>query len=767
MVQIPEYAIDAAVALNLASAVLVIAVGCAVLLYERFSASSIRLAVLTIIVGAVLLCSSLVELSGGHQSTGVWMQRALAMDALLAPAIYALAVQLVNVRRRRIIRLTWLFAVAVCLWSLYSPTLMTGVHAIGRGQFVSDGAWAGMMFVLFLAAVIVVTVGELARSYRRAIHSDDRKRALTLAGGFGIGALGMVDFFVQPQPFYTGLTPFAVAGAVLVFGYAAIRYRAFSPVPSFATDRILQVMGDGVLLCDREGRIRNANRAACTCIGRAEHELTGMPVAVLFEGPAAQGTGLPLESRDRELVLVRPGGGGLEVSVSSAALRQRGAVVGSVVVFRDITDRMQAERSLREREEDLRHAQRLESIGKLAGGVAHDFNNLVTVINGHVGFAIEALPAGHPARLDLEQIEHAGRRAANLTQQLLAFSRRQLLSPETIDAAAVITDVRRMLDRIIGEHIHFETAHAGDVPVLADRGQLEQLLVNLVVNARDAMPDGGRLTITAVRTRLPDDEADTEDWDVKPGDYVRISVADTGTGMDAQTLERAFDPFFTTKERGKGTGLGLASVFGITKQSGGHVTAESQPGCGTTIRVWLPASPCRAQADGGPRPTADAGRPAASDCGHPTTAISTARPQPDRHGPGRVLIVEDEAALRQLAARVLRRAGHDVLLAADGEEALRVLARSSADLVLSDLIMPRMGGRELVRRLRVTHPGLPIMLMSGYDDIAGEPLGESLLAKPFSPAELVDRVALALNGAAYSVCGEFAADVSGSGAISP
>jgi two-component system, cell cycle sensor histidine kinase and response regulator CckA len=418
----------------------------------------------------------------------------------------------------------------------------------------------------------------------------------------------------------------------------------------------------------------------------------------------------------------------VDVSVLARSLSIPGEREQLYGVYRDISDRVEAERALREREEELRHAQKLEAVGKLAGGIAHDFNNLLTVINGHAGFALESVEVDSPLQRDLLEIEKAGTRAAALTQQLLAYSRRQVLHPQVLDPNAVVLEIQGMLGRLIGEHIRVRTRLTQeDVRVRADRGQLEQVLVNLVVNARDAMPDGGTLSFETDALTLAPDDPRIDRWEVEAGRFVRIRVADTGIGMDADVLEHIFEPFFTTKDQGKGTGLGLATVFGIVKQSGGHITVASSPGGGTTCEVILPhtdQSEVRRQEQ---------------------IREPTERPE------GTVLVVEDEAPVRKLVVRILERAGCTVLAAEDGVKALRVIQEHDGqiDLVITDLVMPDMGGRDLAASLRRTHPGLPVLFMSGYDeDLLSDATGDSeFLAKPFTPAALVGVVTEALRSA--------------------
>jgi PAS domain S-box-containing protein len=388
-----------------------------------------------------------------------------------------------------------------------------------------------------------------------------------------------------------------------------------------------------------------------------------------------------------------------------------------VGVSLDVTD----QRTL---EAQLRQAQKMEAVGRLAGGIAHDFNNLLTVITANTDFALEALPAGSQTHADLGEIAAAARRAADLTTQLLAFSRQQVLAPHHVDLNVVVAEVERMLLRVIGADVAMATELCAEAaPVYADEGQLGQVLMNLVVNARDAMPDGGTLTIQTAPFVVDAARAAARPG-LAPGAYVALRVRDTGMGMDAATRTQVFEPFFTTKEVGRGTGLGLATVYGIVKQSGGYVWVESEPGVGSTFTVLLP----RAAPAGG--------------------AAAAAAETP---GPGRraetVLLVEDEAPVRAAVRRMLERAGHRVLEAEHGGAALALAARhpGEIDLVITDVVMPETGAGALLAELRERHPELPVLLMSGYSPDAvparGTMLqGASLLAKPFTAAELGRRV---------------------------
>jgi PAS domain S-box-containing protein len=351
----------------------------------------------------------------------------------------------------------------------------------------------------------------------------------------------------------------------------------------------------------------------------------------------------------------------------------------------------------RKTEEKLRQAQKMEAIGQLAGGIAHDFNNLLTVILGVSEQLMGALRAGDPLREDVAEIAKAGRRAAELTRQLLAFSRRQVLEPRVVDVNALVRGAERLLRRLIGEDIELRLDLAPSVdPCLIDPGQLEQVLLNLAVNARDAMPDGGSLLVESANVVL-DEAYAREHPDVGAGPYVRLSVSDTGVGMSEETRAHLFEPFFTTKEVGRGTGLGLATVYGIVKQSGGAIWVYSEPGQGTTFKIYLPSAAGR---------TASPGAPVATPVGrvkHET-----------------VLLVEDDDQVRGAVAQMLKRAGYHVIPAANGGEALLICEQhgGTIHLLLTDVVMPKLNGRKVAERLQALRPGLRIVFMSGYTENA-------------------------------------------------
>jgi two-component system, cell cycle sensor histidine kinase and response regulator CckA len=391
----------------------------------------------------------------------------------------------------------------------------------------------------------------------------------------------------------------------------------------------------------------------------------------------------------------------------------------------DITD----EKSL---EEQLRQAQKMEAIGRLAGGIAHDFNNVLTAIQGHAQLLFEGLEEQSPLREDAEEVRRAATRAASLTRQLLAFSRRQILKPEPLDLNGIVAGVEKMLRRVIGEDIDFEATLAPDLGrVSADPGQIEQVLLNLAVNARDAMPRGGRLWITTSNTVLGEEITSRYVHPGRPGPYVQIQVGDTGSGMPPEVRERVFEPFFTTKEQGKGTGLGLSTVYGIVKQSSGYIFVASEEGQGTTVDIYLPILD---DPDAAAQPAEEQGTVAAGSKGSDT-----------------VLVVEDEDAVRALVGRVLRKQGYEVIEAPNGRAALRLaeLHGERIRLVVTDVVMPEMGGRELAEQLRRARPELRFLFMSGYTDDAAvrRDIADGhtyFLEKPFSPTVLARTIHEAL-----------------------
>jgi two-component system cell cycle sensor histidine kinase/response regulator CckA len=473
---------------------------------------------------------------------------------------------------------------------------------------------------------------------------------------------------------------------------------------------------------DRDLRFTSALGAGFARLKIKPNEIVGMSLLDYFE--TTDQTFLPIAAH-RRAVAGEPITFHVEWKSGSYAchvepLRDSdGQVSGAICMSLDITDRKQLE-------EQLRQAQKMEAVGRLAGGIAHDFNNLLMVIQGYGDLLVERLPTGDPLRRNAEQIQMASQRATSLTRQLLAFSRKQMLAPKILNVQTVVADMEKILRRLIGEDIQLETSSAPDLGLVkADRSQIEQVILNLAVNARDAMPQGGRLTIETANVEL-DASYSHPPAVLSPGKYVMLAVTDNGCGMDAETQAHVFEPFFTTKEKGKGTGLGLATVYGVVKQSGGYVWVYSEPGRGTSFKIYLPRIAETA---------VPAGREGKSDMQVPQRGSET------------ILLVEDEKGVRELAREYLTSSGYTVIEAEDGHTALELAAMhvGPIHLLLTDVVMPGISGRELAERVGQIRPGIKVIYMSGYTDQAVVHHGilendAILLQKPFTLMTLAGKL---------------------------
>ena len=517
---------------------------------------------------------------------------------------------------------------------------------------------------------------------------------------------------------------------------------------------LLEAAPDAIVGVSPNGLIALVNTQAEALFGYGRGDLIGQPVELLvpdsarhihpqhrtryFADPQTRpmGAGMALAGRRRD-------GSEFPAEISLSSIETEDGLLVSAAI-RDVTDRVEAQRE-RDRleaqhehdrlERQLHQSQRLESLGQLAGGVAHDFNNLLAAILNYVNFAADELtrqinhqgPAD-TAQLtgvlrDVRQIGAAGERAARLTHQLLAFGRREVIKPEVLDLNAIVGEVESLLRHTIGEHVTLVTQCAGDLePVRADRGQIEQVLLNLAVNARDAMEGGGTLTIETCNVSL-DDEYVVRLPDMNSGPHVRLRVSDTGAGMEPATLARAFEPFFTTKPKEKGSGLGLATVYGIVAQAGGGVNLYSEPGIGTTVTIMLPS------------------------VASPITAHDAAPLAAHHHGGETILVVEDDDLVRDVASRILTRHGYTVLVAHGGAEALALLEERGfgVDLLLTDVVMPGMTGNEVAARVEERYPGARVLYMSGYPEsmVTSQGVvdaGVRLISKPFVEPELLETV---------------------------
>jgi PAS domain S-box-containing protein len=492
-------------------------------------------------------------------------------------------------------------------------------------------------------------------------------------------------------------------------------------------DTLLASAPIGMAFLDRELRYVRVNDAFAGISGAAPEEHLGRTLHEVLPTLA-----LTFEPPMRRVLATGEPSAELEISGEAAAApsRQRhwlvsfypvrnqdAHILGVGAIVMDVTER-------RRLEAQFLQAQKMESIGQLAGGIAHDFNNLLTAIAGYAEMALDTLPIDDLIRPDLNEILKAAGRATGLTRQLLAFARKQNIEPHALNLNDLIFDIDKLLRRLIGEDIELVMLAAPDLGLVkADPGQIEQVLVNLAINARHAMPGGGKLTIETRNVVLEEEEA-RQYIGLAPGAYVFMAISDTGVGMDIETQTHLFEPFFTTKGPGQGTGLGLATCYGIVKQHGGHISAYSELGYGTTFKIHLPR---------------------AADVAVAASARDETRELP--RGTELVLVAEDEPAVRAMAARVLRQQGYRVLEAANGDEALRI-ARQPAEpiaLLLTDMVMPQMGGKTLAEQVARLRPAIRVLFMSGYTDTAiiqhsqTQPRS-AFLQKPFSPATLVRKV---------------------------
>jgi PAS domain S-box-containing protein len=479
------------------------------------------------------------------------------------------------------------------------------------------------------------------------------------------------------------------------------------------------------LICtlDLQGNFHYVSPSFKEALGYSSEELTGLNAFSLIH-PDELETAMKIFQQ----ALVNKEGGHLEFryrhkngnwrvfeSVGNWVFNGNGTPRESVIVSRDITERRQTEEKMAALQEQLGQAQKMEAIGRLAGGIAHDFNNILAVIQGYSDLCLCSIPKEDPLREDIQGIANAVRRAANLISQLLTFSRRQAMEMEVIDLNPLLRNLEKMLCRVIGEDIELVTLLADDLGrVKADPGQIEQILLNLAVNSRDAMPSGGKLTIETANVTLKETYSQDHPG-LAPGHYVMVSITDTGLGMSQEVKERIFEPFFTTKEMGKGTGLGLSMVYGIVKQSGGHIRVDSEPGKGTVFRVYLPR------------------------VDEPPVEVEEKEIGGAPLGKETILVVEDEEEVRRLAVRILERHGYRVLEASCVNDALALCKEPNKPihLILTDIVMPEMSGPQLAKQLSSLHPQLKVLYMSGYTDNAIVHQGDlkdgvNYIQKPFT-----------------------------------
>jgi two-component system cell cycle sensor histidine kinase/response regulator CckA len=581
-------------------------------------------------------------------------------------------------------------------------------------------------------------IGNIVRQ-RRPVHLSsaealaipdtawvERNRISTFAGcplflgNRTVGALGV--FSRRPLPSFVVESLAAIADQLAV-GIERRRAEEDLRQSEELFSRVFRSSPVGIVITTLdEGRFLDANDAFLTLLGRTREEMQGRTTIELgVWGDAAERArtveALGTHGTVRELDLkFRTARGAIRHVLASIERIELSGRPCLLMLAYDISDRMRLE-------DQLRQAQKMEAIGRLAGGLAHDFNNLLGVVIGYCDLLFRKLPADLPERAEIHEIRSAAEGASGLTRQLLAFSRRQVLEPRVLDLSDVVRRAERMLKPLLGDDVTLDIRLGSDVPlVLADAGQIDQVLMNLAVNSRDAMPRGGRLTIETGASRFDETTVPALPG-ANPGRFASLAVTDTGSGMDAETIAHIFEPFFTTKEVGKGTGLGLATVYGIVQQSSGFIAVTSTPGAGTTFRIHLPETKVV-----------------------PAQPLSATPAAATPHPGGTILVVEDSAQLRELFRDVLELHGYNVLDAANGRAALEVAAAfaGTIDLLLTDVIMPEMNGRELADHLTASRPGIKVMFASGYsaDDLVrhGVEAGMAYMQKPFSPEALAQKV---------------------------
>jgi two-component system cell cycle sensor histidine kinase/response regulator CckA len=612
----------------------------------------------------------------------------------------------------------------------------------------------------YLAAVAAVAVMAMVRCLLDPILGVHDPFILFLAsafaaawaGGWKPGCLALAlgylaaDYsFVNPRGSFGSLSPEDWVGAVCYVFVGVLGVGQLEAMRRGAADlarannaglskeaairrlaNIVESSEDAIVGKDLDGVVMDWNRGACKLYGYSAEEAVGKHVSILTPPrlldewrevmDKARG-GAPVQPF--ETVRLRKDGTEVEIMLTVSPILDKGRLTGVSTISRDLTytKRLEAE---------LRQAVKMEAVGRLAGGVAHDFNNLLTVINGYSEHLAVQLAPEDPMRKSLSEIHKAGLRAEKLTRQLLAYSRKQILQPKVLDINALVADARKLLHHMVGEDMAIVMTLDPELErVKVDPTQVEQIVINLGANARDAMPQGGTLTIKTSNIDLDAKYAAGHPGS-QPGRYVMLEMADTGCGMDEAAKKHIFEPFFTTKEVGKGTGLGLAMVYGIVKQSNGNIEVESEPGRGTTFRIYLPL--------------VEAG----AECGE---SREEAEPAPAPGGEETVLLVEDDAMVRACTRTLLQRGGYRVLEAGGGEEAVKVSEQTagSIDLLVTDVVMPKMSGRAVAERLSGSRPAMKVLYMSGYNDDAilrrGVSVDESpFLSKPFTPGALAHKV---------------------------
>lgn len=636
---------------------------------------------------------------------------------------------------------------------------------------------AADMTLFWQTAVWIVIAVLLIRYLKTVRETNRRKRARLVLFAMAVGATSMLweGIEIGKALGINIMGTFSILLTVIngIFAYAIWKYDLFALTPVTVAENIVTAISDIMLLVNNDKEIESCNRAGVSLLGYSKKEFQNMPLRKLFEVNAPLPWCMKDEPSEAEMSLKyidtrlkTRSGKGLPVSLSNSILRDaNGRKIGYLLIARDIAERNRREQELKvyknhledlvdkrtselsrslerlkleakgrakaeeervslekEREsleEQLFHAQKLESIGRLAGGVAHDFNNLLFVINAYSEEFVSTIDKEDPLFHDLKEIHQAAHRATSLTQQLLAFSRKQITSPAVIDPNTEVKELHKMLGRIIGENIEFNIVpgiNVGEIKI--DPAQLGQILINLAINARDAIDVSGTITVEVNQSTLSPEQCLSRD-DVAPGSYVVITFSDNGVGMDEETLSHIFDPFFTTKGPGKGTGLGLSTIYGIVKQNGGFLEVDSAVGKGTTFKLYFPKY----------EPVS----------GSDKVALKFVAPK----GQETILLVEDDTQVRRLASRLLKQLGYTVHEASGAAEAATIFHehKNEIDLLFTDVIMPGMDGKRLSHLLTMGHPNLKVLFMSGYNQEIASGTGKldddvNFIAKPFSSGDL-------------------------------
>ncbi len=652
----------------------------------------------TIAVGQMLMGALLIHLSGGRIETHFHVFGSLAFLSFYRDW-------------RVLIPATVVVAADHFLRGLFWPQSVYGVLAASEWRWLEHAGWV-LFEDIFLLIAIRRSVSEMRDIAERTTESENLNESLEARVEQRTAQLAAINAELQ-----TEVTDRKLAEEALRDSEG--RYRLLfesNPFPMWVYD-----LEDLSFLA--------VNEAAVDRYAYSSEEFLSMTIKDIrpFEDiPAVLDDAFKFSTNPRDAGIWRhrtKDGTIIDVEITSYPLNFAGRSA-ALVLANDITERRRAEEALQRSETQLRQALKMEAIGKLAGGVAHDFNNLLTAISGHSEMCLRLLTPEDPLHRQIEVIKITGERAAALTRQLLAFSRKQILQPQVMDLNRVVVELSKMLQRLIGEDIDLLMGLEADLgKVKADPNQLEQVLMNLCVNARDAMPKGGKLTVETSNVQLGEEFAG-QHLSVPAGNYVMLAVSDTGCGMDAITQARIFEPFFTTKEVGKGTGLGLATVYGIVKQSGGSIWVYSELNQGTTFKIYLPSVQGTAEQLKAPAGVQEL-----------VSGVET------------ILLVEDEEVVREMAMEILQECGYQVLQAEDGLEALRLARQHTGEihLMLTDVVMPKMSGRELADQITHSRPHLKVLYMSGYTDdaivhhgVLDE--GTAFLGKPFSMHALALKV---------------------------